>query len=670
MRAMKLPLLNNHSLAVAAILGLLSLSGHDARGAGEWLAAADDAKLYFTIVDARTGAPLPEVAMRLIGLPAMQTFSPDEIRSLDEKLRLFARQAPFRTDANGNATVAAPFPLTAYFHPGLSSMNRGYLIARAAQAEPFSGPVNPGYFRAEVISGYKGSWGKVHAAYLQLGLVVKVPGEDAAQRVSRLTLLKPEVTPRVARSGNSLEVKIAWDYITIPQGKSAVTLAGTTPKLVSGPEGKGRVHEDWTAKGLKAAKGRGRKSLAVFGYLDAPRKLIRAAASEAVYFVAGSAEEEAAYQRLFEAEAQSTTEHEAAIRSCREIVEKFPDLTAAWHELGRRLLAAQKWQDAVTIWEQAPASGRRVFEFARARHVAHEKLGLEKERWESLLDAAQAADANAAGRELCFKVAAGNKQYDLALKILGLRKGDLEKNAFETEDAYLNWQAGRREVSSEKALLAASGFNNRSEGKGALEALAKVDLKSLPKGRRELYFAVLADANVDAKNAEAAEQAITELSKELKKPREKLGYDLLLARLAELTGDFPAALQAYVRNEADDKKRGLTSGYAPRLYALCVQRMTEKSAGTDGVLWAAGAFSALSAHQFKEAGSLARTALLWAPELPAAHLALGLALEFSGDFSGAVPSLKKAVELAPQDATIQRECEIASILAGETATPP
>ena len=635
------------------------------RAAGEWLASADTARLHCAAVNATTGEPLSDVAIRVLGLPVMRRFDATDVKALDKKLNLFGDFPVLKTNAQGTVTLSSPLLLDFCTNNEMNRQIQGYIVANRGDAESYASYVSPSYWQCQLENGYKRSWGKVLAAYLPaLYLDVKGSEPDVSKKTPAGNVIGVEGTAPIVRPGEIFDLKLHWDYVKMPLSDSQLVVTGAKAVRETASNGPGRVHELWTVKGVKAVKEPGRHKVQVFAHLDAPRKIIRAASIEAHYYVAANDKEKAAYQRLFEAERSFSTDKEQAIETYGDIATETPDILPAWINLTITLGGEKRWEEILAWWEKAPARVRENAKIARTRYIALENLGPDEKAWDALVDYAKVKDGTAADREDAYRIAVKKEKYAVARKVLAARKSDMDKDDFERDDGALRWLGGDHELRDKEAFSAARGLYYAGKHEDALEAIRKVDFKTIPAARRALFYDLCGYVNIRLGRLDDADKAIENLAAHYKVPREKLTHNGLLASYALARGDFDAAFDQYVKAEEFNTKNHRANPLNFLLYARAVQKAAERIEPKDGAGLAAAAFTLLAAHKFTEADLLAKAAVTATPDLPGAHLAAGLAREMSGDLDGAVRELAQAASLAPANEFIKAEHKIAVVLRG------
>jgi len=73
-----------------------------------------------------------------------------------------------------------------------------------------------------------------------------------------------------------------------------------------------------------------------------------------------------AYSAVQKAVAWSADRNTEVISLCEEIIEEYPSVLLAWGEYAKRLVAEGLNEEAVVLWEKAPAAARDSHEFVTA----------------------------------------------------------------------------------------------------------------------------------------------------------------------------------------------------------------------------------------------------------------------------------------------------------------
>lgn len=625
------------------------------------LTPTEDAHLHACALDGTTGSPLKGVALRLLGTAEFRLFEANDVKGMSSKLDLFSRFPVHSTDADGIVTwPISPLSLGLNIFVGRSLGDKGFLLAQAPQGRPLATKAEITYSIVEITGRYYVVTGKVHAGYLApIGLVFVNPGEVLAKEPApiRSAALSVEAKPLVVRADGKVDLTIRWSYAKMPLMKPAVKWGDKVADLTKPVKGGGLVEETWEIKGAAAGDQRGKRVFEVKAYLDHPHHTLAAATSQAFCYVANSDQEQNAYQQVFKAQKLSVKESSKAIAICREVIGKFPDLGAAWAELGRRLLEIEDWQELAKQWEQAPDLAKEEYGFVSACAVAFERLGNKSKRWDMLLAVSRAKETPAVVRATCFHDALRERKYELALQIHATMEQDLDGLQFMTNKRYLTWKNGERSSTGTERIFVAQSLRRNQELDEAIAALQGLDRKSLKENSdRESYFRTLAEIHLDRKDVEAAERSLDELAKIANKPVAEAASSDQLGRIAEAKGDIHSAIGHYARSYSGSE--GNVESFT---------RVLRRSLELDPppLERTCAAFSLLAAHRFPDAVDVALTAVESTPELPAAHFALGLALEMTGKIPEAIKSLKKAAELAPKNAFVRKEYENAKAFAFE-----
>lgn len=643
--------------SLALVLTCLVLSAADAEAQFASLSPTEEARLHACAVDVASGKPLEGVALRVLGKAEFKLFAPEDVKQLSDKLDVFSKFPVQVTNADGVVTMLSPLDLAITAFLGVSMGDRGFLIANPRSGWPLATRAEMFYSLAEVTSRQYSVNGKVHAGYLApLGLVT-VRDEGERKSLLRLNELSAEVTPLIVRKGDKFTVNVKWNYVAMPLMKSLVKVSGPDAQLSKPGSGNGLVQETWS---YQLEPWQGRYTIEVKAYLDAPYKTLPAAVTKTYCYVADTELKEKAYRALLTAQKLSPAQNEKAITICQKIIAVFPDISDVWAELGKRLLASENWQELVNRWEKAPDIAKKTFGYVSACAVAYEKLGKKDKHWDMLLAVCEADDTPSAARAACFQDALAEKRYQFALRIVRRMEDDLPRRTWVNAERFLQWMSGDRSSTGKERIWVAEALWANGERAEALAALQSLDLNSFEASDREYYrakyYETLAGISLDLNDLPAAEKSLAELAILKAKPLAEVASSDLLARLAEAKGDIDKAVKQYAKGYAGSESH-------VKVFSKALRRSLENPP-QEPVATTCVAFSLLAAHNFTEALEVGQDAAKLAPDLPAAQLALGLALEMNAKIPEAVAALKKAAELAPQSTFVALEYKYAQELQG------
>jgi uncharacterized protein HemY len=630
-----------------------------AEGSGEWLAPTDSTQLHGAVVQAQHGTPISGARVRVLCVPRLRLFTAEEVASLGKSLYLFDDSATGATDDKGMFSLAPPLYLAYYSDSSSAEGIRGHVVVSAAGAKPYAASFHPDYARGESAYGYKSSWGKVKASYMPLLAVVPDTFNDKTPLMESLQQLRVEGPPPIVRAGQSFDLRVTWKFVMMPFLKSDLKVAGgkAVRQSVSGEAG--QVVETWLIKGLKASKQPGQSKVDVRAFLDAPRMIISPCGIKAPYLVAQSDAEAEAYLRINNAiKEYGGDDKPSPATVCAEIVKSQPAFAFGWECLARALKAERKWQELIDLWEQLPKSVRQQTEFVMDHCLALDKAGHKDRALEAVTQLTKTGDASAEEIEKLINVAIIAKKFDVVKELAADKRTDAS-----VRDWAL-WCAGERPKGAAAAIHAAKEFYARDRTQEGLDALGTVAAGQLKGELRSNYYLYLIILHLDAKNPEAAAEAIAAWQKADKKSGEHL---YLKARIAIAKEDFATAIPLLVKEEkSTTESRQAPSKSSTSYFTLAIKELVKQRTGNDPSASAWGAYSLLAAHQFTDAAELATAAVRDQPNSAVANLALGLALEMSGDFAKAVGALDKASRDAPEDPYLKRELARARSLSGGT----
>ncbi len=638
---------------VGTVIGAMFLSALGTAHAPAQFAsfsATEESRLHGGVVDGTTGQPVKGAALRVLGEPKLVRLMPDEVTRRDKRIRLFETCAVVLTDDIGTVSIPSPFDPSLMIVLGNVAEDPGHLIVSARGAFPLAAEAGIAYRRLEITNRYMTVTGSVHANYLPpVGIVPH--GEEAQQRglVPQLNDLSIQLSSQVATPGRPVAATAQWKYVKLPLMQSLVQDA----KLGQAGTGSGRVSERWQLNIDPDAQEPGEKRIVAVAYLDAPFCTLPAARAEANYYVAQSEAEAEAYRRVLKASAEGPDTNRQCMETCRDAIKRFPKMVVAWSELGKRLATENRWPEVLTLWDLAPDVAKQNWVLAAGRWTALQKLGRHRESDEALLAVVQCDGTPALVRVAAYQEALAKENWTLALQLLP-HLGDALGRAVGVQ-RFFAWMSGDRSSQEGERIWVAQALAANDLPAESLAAMSELDPAKLDEYQQRSFLELGIRAHAERGSIDEAQKLLTALEKLGNAEEHKNDLTLARARIAEAKNDWQAAAAFYA-----DATFALKDRIAA--FARVVKKSVVKQPPQDPRQYTCAAFSLLAAHDFEAAREVAEVAVQRTPELPAAHLALGLALEMKGRLAEALAALKRAAGLAATDPYIKQEHQWAGML--------
>ena len=603
------------------------------------LRSTPDARLHACVVDGDSGEGVDRVGFRILGEKRLLLFDDEDVTTLGQKTHLFAKNPVVFTDQTGCVSISPPDEISLSSFAGIMmGPEDNYVLAHYPGHDTFCATSSLYYLIGEITNRQFVVSGNIHAAYFPPLRIVQSEHEKFVPRVDmQASKLKLEIHPRVVRPNEQLSLTATFSFIAMPLMTSDLECSRGKVKKIRESSGTGRVSETWQVSGIEASKRPGRKSLEVEAYLDAPHLLSAAVTSEVSYVVTEDTKEREAYEQLFELQTLDARHNEKVANTCVELVKEYPDMVDAWVELARRYVAEEKWNIVVSAWNHAPDEAKKRFAFVSAWIVAMEKLGRKDEQsFELLLASAEDTPKNV--RRICFQEALQNGILEDAAQIGG--------HLFDSTQWYRmkRWLNGDQDATGDELMWTIQMLNGWGLDEEVKTALQKVDLNAC-KYTKSDYWELIIERHLAIGEKEQAMMAYQQLV-------DQSGIEktdsYITARIEEARGNLDKALAHYATGYVFQDKN--SEGYVRTLVAAAAEATSDQPKRLTSL-----AMSLIAFHEFAKAVPVARRAVEHGSELAAAHLALGLALQFSGQPECAVESLDRAASLAESNAYILQE---------------